>query len=133
MKKLLIVTIAIFAFICLSVQETRLVHLSTSADEKEGELYQTVSKKTGKFKKPTNFTLSFEFNFDDRNYSYVDFTTPFDHEDIKVVATGITTGFKRVKQKFEIYNATEFQIDAKAYVQPVKKRARQTKPKLFDN
>lgn len=77
-----------------------------------------MSKKSKKTELPTNFSIDFDLNFGNRQYNFVNFTTPENEmmDDTQVFGHGITNSNRtRIEQKFDIYNAREFQIDAMIY------------------
>lgn len=114
--KLLIGTLALFACIYLSVQDTGLLSFG---DRRQGVFFQKYTRKSPKYKVPTNFTLSFDINFGNRKFSAVDFTTPNNRTNNVILNwSGKTLSLNRVVQSFYVFNAKEFQIDATAYIYP---------------
>lgn len=118
---LLITMLIVTACISLSAQDIKISSFGAPHKNRE-EFYRKITKKSRKFGMPANFTLEFDIDFGNRKFSTVEFTTPEKKDDIIINSNGRTLGLSRIVQKFEIYNAKEFQIDATAYIQPLQKR-----------
>lgn len=114
--KLLTSTVAVFAFITLTLQDEFI--LSLGKMESDDDFFLKMTKKSPKFDKPTRFVMEFDIDFGNRTFSFINFTTPFTTLNLLTSSEGIVYDH-RVEEKFTLDNFKEYQIDATAYVRSI--------------